>query len=376
MPATPTMNPERLLNDAEQRLQGFPQAVREEVLDALREAFARERRRTGPIGTVETERRRRKEAEALRLVLEAVNRCIELSDTIAEVLRQARSLLVVDSCSLLLNEATGGARIVGALGLPDEGHVVGVVVHSGMVDEVRQTRQLIAVDDALVDPRWEHIEGIPDIVRSWIGVPLLVEGDVIGLLSLDRHSISPFDDDEIRCAKTLAFTAAAAVRRGELFEKLRRYSSLLERSLDVAQAVFRGEPADGVAHLVLEGAMKLGQYPGGLLLLGAEAGPVVAAGAGTAGGGDLQGREGQPVPPALVSPVASRLAPAAAGAYAALFGVPELAHPLLLVPLAAEERPIGALALLDPNGETPDDRLLAAYASRAAAAWLYARSHS
>jgi hypothetical protein len=31
--------------------------------------------------------------------------------------------------------------------------------------------------------------------------------------------------------------------------------------------------------------------------------------------------------------------------------------------------------LLDPNGESPDDRLLEAYASRAAAAWRHAATH-
>jgi len=33
---------------------------------------------------------------------------------------------------------------------------------------------------------------------------------------------------------------------------------------------------------------------------------------------------------------------------------------------------VGSLALFDPDGETPDDRLMEAYASRAAAAYLHA----
>lgn len=36
---------------------------------------------------------------------------------------------------------------------------------------------------------------------------------------------------------------------------------------------------------------------------------------------------------------------------------------------------VGCLALLDPGGESPEDRRLEAYASRAAAAYVHAAQH-
>ena len=42
------------------------------------------------------------------------------------------------------------------------------------------------------------------------------------------------------------------------------------------------------------------------------------------------------------------------------------------MPLTTAEGCVGCLALLDPNGESPEDRLLEAYASRVAAAWRHA----
>jgi hypothetical protein len=47
-------------------------------------------------------------------------------------------------------------------------------------------------------------------------------------------------------------------------------------------------------------------------------------------------------------------------------------QPLFLVPLATPDAHVGTLVLADPDGESPDDRLMEAYASRAAAAWVYA----
>ena len=45
------------------------------------------------------------------------------------------------------------------------------------------------------------------------------------------------------------------------------------------------------------------------------------------------------------------------------------------MPLATPEGYVGCLSLLDPSGESPDDRLLEAYASRAAAASRHAALH-
>ncbi len=46
-----------------------------------------------------------------------------------------------------------------------------------------------------------------------------------------------------------------------------------------------------------------------------------------------------------------------------------------LVPLATPDAFVGCLVLADPTGESPDDRLMEAFASRAAAAWRHAALH-
>jgi hypothetical protein len=48
---------------------------------------------------------------------------------------------------------------------------------------------------------------------------------------------------------------------------------------------------------------------------------------------------------------------------------------LYLVPVATSDTHVGVLAFLDPNGESPDDRLMEAYASRAATAYMHALTH-
>ena len=75
---TPSLNIDRLLRDVEGRLAAWDAAAETalEVMDALREAMARERRSLDPTFTVESERERRQNAEELRGALEAIHRSV------------------------------------------------------------------------------------------------------------------------------------------------------------------------------------------------------------------------------------------------------------------------------------------------------------
>jgi hypothetical protein len=113
------MNVDRLLREVEARLAGLAQGPRDEVLDALREEIARERRYVEPELTVEAERRRRVEAETLREVLEAINRPGRLDEILDEVLKQLMRLVTCDSSLVALLEGDGSFRALAARGLAE-----------------------------------------------------------------------------------------------------------------------------------------------------------------------------------------------------------------------------------------------------------------
>ena len=356
------MNIERLLREVERRLPHLSESDRAEVVDAVREEIARERRRIDLGGTVEVERERRQEAETLREILEAINRQASLDETIGEVLKQLSRIVVFDSCSVALVEGDGRFRIIAGRGFEEEAPVVGLTFKDEISDAMRGSTAPLAIDDMAADSRFERIAGTPGI-RSWAGIPLLVEGDVIGLLCLDRRQVAPFDEEELHRAKAVAFSAAAAIRRAQLHEKVRRYATLMERVVQVDQAVFAGRSKDEIADLILEGALRVGEYPGGLLVLEDASGPRVAA----SRGGELL--RGAKVPPEIVVRESARRDGAE---MARLAGGAWLTTSLYLVPLASADAHLGNLVLFDSNGPTPDDLLMEAYASRAAAALRHA----
>ncbi|MGE0453423.1 MAG: GAF domain-containing protein [Vicinamibacteria bacterium] len=363
------MNTERLIREIERRLADLPWRAREEALDAIREEIGRERRRSEPAPTIEGERSRRMEAETLREVLEAINRQARLVETIHEVLKQLARIVVFDSCSLSLLGPDGRFRILAVRGLDEPSRYEGLIFKSPLTDEVRTTQGVLSLADVRDDGRFGAVGGI-EMVRSWAGIPLLVEGEVIGLLTLDRHRIEPFDDEDLHRAKAVAFSAAAAIRKARLLEQVRRYAALMERTVAVDHAVFTGRSLDEIVSIVLEGAAQLGSYPGGLLALGEGPACRVVATVGDAfAHAEVVGR----TPPLLLlGSEERRLSAEATLAIGRELGLELPAVGLFVVPLATPEHQLGTLAFLDPDGDSADDRLMHAYASRAATAYLYA----
>lgn len=361
------MNADRLLREVEKRLADLPQTERAEALDAIREEIAREKRRSrSPEAQVEVERERRHEAEILREVLEAINRRARLEETIEEVLKQLTRIVSIDSCSVALADAEGRFRIIAGRGFSDLSKIIGLNFRDPLSDVIRDHRWPIAIGDVREDPRFVVIEGSEN-VRSWAGIPLLVEGDVIGLLCIDRHRVAPFDEEDLHRARALAFSAAAAIRKAQLLEQTRRYATLLERVVEVDQAVFAASPLEEVARVILEGAIQMGPYSAGLLILPGPGGPRVGAAMGI-----FAGLEGRVAPMELMTRSAARLDPERLVSVAEGLGVSLPKQGMYLVPLATAHAELGTLALLDPDGDRPNDRLLEAYASRAAAGYLHA----
>jgi len=362
------MDMERLLREVEKRLGGLDEAHRSEALDAMREEIARERRRLTLSFTVEAERERRVEAETLKDVLEAINRQARLEDTIEEVLKQLARIVTFDSCSLALSDTEGRFRIIAARGFPDPNKIIGVTFRDPVSDAIRENRWPMPISDVQSDDRFVKVEGTAPI-RSWAGIPLLVEGDVIGLLSLDRYRVDPFEEEDIHRAKAVVFSAAAAIRKAQLLEQIRRYAALLERVVAVDQAVFSGEPLATVGRVLLEGAMTLAESPGGLLVQAGPKSPRVAAALGPL----FDGATGRDAPPELSAVATTRLGTSWVTGVGSALGLSLPPQVMLLVPLPGPDGPVGTLVLLDPIGtHKVDDRLVEAYASRAVTAYLHA----
>jgi len=95
----------------------------------------------------------------------------------------------------------------------DRGSLAGRTVLEGKV---------IHIPDAQSDPEYTMTELIKlDPFRTMLGVPLLREGNPIGVITLTRATVRPFTKQEIQLIRTFADQAVIAIENVRLFEEIR-----------------------------------------------------------------------------------------------------------------------------------------------------------
>jgi two-component system, NtrC family, sensor kinase len=106
---------------------------------------------------------------------------------------------------------------------PGQGSVIGrTILH----------RKTIHVPDVLADAEYTMAETAQKAdLRTALGVPLLREGNPIGVILLARHAIQPFTDKQIELVETFADQAVIAIENARLFDEVQARTRDLTESL-------------------------------------------------------------------------------------------------------------------------------------------------
>jgi GAF domain-containing protein len=137
-------------------------------------------------------------------------------------------------------------------------------------------RRVIQIPDILADPEYKFVE--PSKIgsyRTMLGVPLLREGEPIGVIVLMRRTVCPFTDKQIELVTTFADQAVIAIENVRLFDEVhastRELSEALEQQTatsEVLQVISRssGEPKPVFGALLANAVRLCGANFGNLYL--------------------------------------------------------------------------------------------------------------
>jgi class 3 adenylate cyclase/putative methionine-R-sulfoxide reductase with GAF domain len=89
-------------------------------------------------------------------------------------------------------------------------------------------REPVHIPDIRQDPEYSY-GGPTEYYRSLIGVPVMVEDDLIGVVVLVRREPQPFTDEHITLVQTFADQAAIAIRNARLMDAVERQRTELAR---------------------------------------------------------------------------------------------------------------------------------------------------
>lgn len=118
-----------------------------------------------------------------------------------------------------------------------------------LVGRVALTAAVAQIDDVLADPEYGASAGREvGGYRTLVGIPILHDDEVTGVLALARNQVRPFDAAAIRLATGFADQAAIGIRNAGLLATIERQRAQLSRFLSPQVAALVSSP-DGEAML-------------------------------------------------------------------------------------------------------------------------------
>ncbi|MCA9976394.1 MAG: GAF domain-containing protein, partial [Anaerolineales bacterium] len=98
---------------------------------------------------------------------------------------------------------------------------------------VRQSKEIQTLHNVTDDPRWPDFTG-HEKAQTWIGIPLVINGQVLGILSVISHNDDAFTKHEQWLASTIATHSAVALQNAYLHQQteqqLRELGTLYQAS--------------------------------------------------------------------------------------------------------------------------------------------------
>lgn len=186
-------------------------------------------------------RRRALEQGTLREAALAMSTTLERDEVVERILTQLQQVVPYDTASVQLLE-DGRLEIVGGLGFPNLEDLVGITFDPSQQDnpnsEVVRTRAPFVVDD--VRPVYEEFRREPHAeadIRSWLGVPMLVGDQLIGMIALDKHEAGFYTEHHAQLAEAFAAQAAIAIENARLYDDQRRRAEEASLLLEIGEAI-------------------------------------------------------------------------------------------------------------------------------------------
>jgi len=188
-------------------------------------------------------------------VAREIHSTLEPREALRLVVREAVRLVNATSGSIVMvNPTTGLLDIEAAEGLPEDGTLLKLRLDEGITGWVARTGKPARVDDVAADKRYVSAS---EQVKSEMAVPLVMDGEVRGVLNVDADQTAAFSAGDQELLEELAGHAMQVIRNTWLYEQLRHQTRLLETLVSVRQSINSSLNLDDVLEDVTREASSL-----------------------------------------------------------------------------------------------------------------------
>lgn len=167
----------------------------------------------------ESEKWRRESAEAMQRMTLDIMSSLELDQVLDNTLTYLRQVIAYDSvCLFLLKD--GKISPIASKGFADQDEILNGTFESTLIAEIQRIRLPLVVADVWNDRRFKPRPSTAH-VRGWLGVPLMIRGQLIGCLTIDSKQVNAYNDQHVALAQRFAAPIAAIIENAKLYDTQR-----------------------------------------------------------------------------------------------------------------------------------------------------------
>jgi phosphoserine phosphatase RsbU/P len=181
------------------------------------------------------EQEARRTADTLREVARVLSSSFDTREVLQLILRELRNMIVYDTASIMLIERDT-LRFAAYSGFDPDLNLHDL---SFPLDQrsgawlVVSRREPVIISDTTASPVWRRDLALARI-RSWLGVPMIVKGVVMGVLNIDSYQPNTFTARDGEAAQAFADQAAVALENALLYEES---VTRVEQELEIARRI-------------------------------------------------------------------------------------------------------------------------------------------
>lgn len=192
--------------------------------------------------------RRREVAEGLRDIIALLNSNLDLNTILPQIVEQAVRLLGADAAAVFRLHANESVFRIEAAHALDDDYVAGIDIPEGhgTVGRAVTTQSAVAIPDVTAltpdqnglrwpseehgGEKWEVSSYVLEQFRAILTVPLIINEEAYGGLSLYYHEPQTFSDESINLATAFADQVALAIENAHLRDQAEQLAVMNERS--------------------------------------------------------------------------------------------------------------------------------------------------
>ncbi|MFJ3022467.1 GAF domain-containing sensor histidine kinase [Streptomyces tendae] len=251
----------------------------------------------------------------------------------------------------------------------------------GLLGALIRDPEPVRLTDLTADPRSCGFPEHHPPMRSFLGVPIRVQGEIFGNLYLtDKHAGEPFDDYDLAMVRVLATEAGIAIGNARLYEAAQQRERWIDGSVAVTTALLAGGDTDDALQIVAEQARRVSGAAAGIVLLPADGSGLEIVAVDAPGPTNALGAVVPPDNAVVAEVLAGRpVFVEDAGTDPRLDDGPVRSYgPVMMLPLCRDGKVLGCLVMPRARGEGPFTRTERAlgdrFASQAALALTMAEA--